>query len=300
VLTRRRLLQGLAGIAASGFSLGAYAVGIEPLMRLDVARYAITPPGWPEGLKLRIVALADIHACEPWMPTSRVAAIVDQANGLGADLIVLLGDFVGTSRLLLRKGSEIDWSSPLRSLRAPLGVHAILGNHDWWDDEEALSRQRGPTFVHRGLSAIGIPVLENSAVRLRHADRDFWLCGLGDQIAFQPVRRSRRRRVGVDDLPRVLAALTDDAPAILLAHEPDIWPEVPNRVALTLSGHTHGGQVNIFGWRPAHASELSDRYSRGHFREAGRDLVVSSGIGCSVAPVRFGVPPEIMVIELGG
>lgn len=307
MLTRRALFRGLAGLGAGLTSLGAYAVGMEPLLRLDIARYRVQPPGWPPELRLRIVALADFHASEPWMPARRIASIVDRANDLGGDIVVLLGDFVSTSRLVLKQGGDIDWAGPLKALRAPLGVHAILGNHDWWHDADAMRRLSGPTFVHRGLAEIGVGVLENDAVRLVHDGRPFWLAGLGDQMAFNvaPGRRSRpwnRRMIGwgVDDMPATIAQLADDAPAILLAHEPDAFTRVPDRFALTLSGHTHGGQVNLFGWRPASGSPGSEIYPRGHFRERGRDLIVSSGLGCSVAPIRLGVPPEIMVVELGG
>ena len=85
---------------------------------------------------------------------------------------------------------------------------------------------------------------------------------------------------------------------ILLAHEPDIFAEMPPRVGLTLSGHTHGGQVRLFGWSPVVPSAYGNRYAWGHVREGGRDLVVSGGIGCSMLPVRFGMPPEITVIEV--
>ena len=86
---------------------------------------------------------------------------------------------------------------------------------------------------------------------------------------------------------------------LLLAHEPDIFPEVPDRVALTLSGHTHGGQVRLFGWSPMVPSMYGNRFAYGHIVEEGRDLVVSAGLGNSIYPVRFGVPPEITMIELG-
>ena len=132
-------------------------------------------------------------------------------------------------------------------------------------------------------------------MRLVHGGRAFWLLGLGDQIAL--LRRPRLR--GVDDLPGTLAKITDDAPAILLAHEPDIFPKVPARVALTLSGHTHGGQVRLFGYSPVTASRFGNRYAYGHVREDGRDLVVSGGLGTSIFPVRFGVRPEIVLIALG-
>jgi predicted MPP superfamily phosphohydrolase len=307
MITRRGVLKGLLGLGASLTAFGAYAVGVEPLLRLEIARYRLTPPGWPPDLQLRIVALADIHANEPWMPPARVAGIVERANQLDADIVLLLGDYVGGRRFGFRNGRDVDWAGPLRGLRAPLGVHAILGNHDWWHDGEAMRTMQGPTFVHRGLEAIGANVLDNDAVRLEHRGRPFWLAGLGDQMAFNvaPRRRTRpwnREMVGwgVDDLPGTLAKLTDDAPAILLAHEPDVISRVPPRIALTLSGHTHGGQVNLFGWRPASGSPGSSLYPRGAYAVDGRDLIVSSGLGCSVLPVRVGVPPEIMVVELGG
>jgi uncharacterized protein len=302
MLSRRTLLKGLAGAGASFLALGAYAIGIEPMLRLEVVRHALTPPRWPAGFKLRIVLLSDIHACDPWMPLARVQSLVDTANGLGGDLVLLLGDYVSGQRLPHRDVDPAALCRILAGLKAPLGVHAIQGNHDWWEDEEAMRTGRGSTFMHRALGAAGIALLENDAVRLIHGGRPFWLAGLGDQIAFQWARRrfGFGGPAGADDLPATLAKITDDAPAILMAHEPDIFPRVPPRFALTLSGHTHGGQVNLLGWRPVAASDLSARYARGHFREDGRDLIVTSGLGCSIAPIRIGVPPEIMVVELGG
>jgi uncharacterized protein len=299
MLSRRGFLKTFAWLGLSGTSFGAYAVGVEPMLRLDIARYRITPPGWPADLKLRIVALADIHACEPWMTVERIRSLVERANALEGDIILLLGDYVAGSRLVKHYGEASEWAPVLGQLKAPLGVHAVLGNHDWWEDKTAMREASGPTIAGRALEANGIPVMENDAVRLVHKGRPFWLAGLGDQIAFTPVRR-RVPRIGVDDMTATLAKITDDAPAILMAHEPDIFPRVPQRFCLTLSGHTHGGQVNLFGWRPAAASRMSALYPRGHFREHDRDLIVSSGLGCSIAPIRVGVPPEIMVVELGG
>ncbi|MEO1695594.1 MAG: metallophosphoesterase, partial [Pseudomonadota bacterium] len=108
---------------------------------------------------------------------------------------------------------------------------------------------------------------------------------------------------GRDDLPKTLASLKDDAPAILLAHEPDIFPDVPARYGLTLSGHTHGGQVQFFGWAPKVPSIYGARYLHGRVTEADprgvdRDLIISGGIGCSGAPIRFGRPPELVVVDL--
>ena len=121
------------------------------------------------------------------------------------------------------------------------------------------------------------------------------MAGLGDQLAF---RLGNGRFQGVDNLPATLAQAVDDAPVILQAHEPDIFPEVPQTVALTLSGHTHGGQVRLFGWSPIVPSRYGNRYAYGHIHEDHRDLVVSGGIGCSIAPVRFGVTPEITLVTL--
>jgi uncharacterized protein len=301
MISRRTFLKSLLGLGASAVSFGAYAIGIEPMLAPRVVRYAVTPSGWPPDLKLRIVTLSDFHACDPWMTVERIRSIVETANGLGGDIILLLGDYVAGSRIVKKYGDSNAWGPELGRLKAPLGVHAILGNHDWWEDRIAMRNGAGPTFVHRALAAAGIPVLDNDAVRLVHGGRPFWLAGLGDQLAFVPTRRSGRR--GDDDLIGALRKLTDDAPVILMAHEPDIFPRVkslPRHVALTLCGHTHGGQVNLLGWRPVSASRLSARYARGHFREDDRDLLVTSGLGCSIAPIRIGVPPEIMVVELGG
>jgi predicted MPP superfamily phosphohydrolase len=156
----------------------------------------------------------------------------------------------------------------------------------------------GPTVAHRALEAAGIPVYENDVVRLTKEGRAFWLAGLGDQLAFLPARRFRSTgRFGADDLDATLAKVTDDAPIILLAHEPNIAPRVPARVALQLSGHTHGGQVRLLGWSPI--SPSGQQLSYGHIRK-NCDIVVSGGLGCSIMPFRFGVPPEIVLVSLGG
>jgi hypothetical protein len=299
LLTRRRLLTGFGATAASTLALGGYACAVEPMWRLNVTRYAVAPQSWPRGLKLSIAVLADIHAGEPLMPAARVAAIAERTNALQPDLVVLLGDFAASHRFQGKRVPAEAWSEALSVLRAPLGVHAVLGNHDWWDDFQAQSLGRGPTVGHRVLERVGIPVYENDVVRLRKDGQAFWLAGLGDQLAFLNRRKKGAGRVrGIDDLPGTLAKATDDAPLILLAHEPDIFPVVPDRVALTLSGHTHGGQVRVFGYSPVVPSRYGNRYAYGHVIEGHRHLVVSGGLGCSMLPVRFGVPPEIVMLDV--
>ncbi|NOT70260.1 MAG: metallophosphoesterase [Hyphomicrobium sp.] len=308
MISRRDLLKALAVLGFSGTAFGGYAVAES--LRQRVTRYAISPPGWTPGLKLRIAVLADMHICEPWMSLERVEAIVAQTNALGADAILLLGDYVVGHRLgkFSRPVAVQDWAKPLGRLKAPLGVHAVLGNHDWWDEYEVQVRRSGPTRAGLALEAVGIPVYENKAVRLVKDGRPFWIAGLGDQWAFWPdaddydsmKRRTRVRYTGVDDLPATLAQVTDDAPVILMAHEPDVFPEVPKRVALTLSGHTHGGQLRIFGYSPVVPSLFGNRFAYGHVVEDARHLIVSGGLGCSAMPVRLGSPPEIVVVEFGG
>jgi predicted MPP superfamily phosphohydrolase len=300
VITRRGFLKFLGGGVGGMMALGGYSFAFEPLVRLNVTRYTLTPPGWTPGLKLRVVALADIHACEPWMSASRIASICAHANTLGGDVTVLLGDYATGMNLVTRYVHPDEWSKALATLSAPLGVHAILGNHDWWEDKAAQQIGSGDTFGHRALRDVGIPVYANQAVRLEKDGHGFWLAGLEDQLALLPGKKwNRQWMTGLDDLDGTLAQVTDDAPVILLAHEPDIFPQVPKRVSLTLSGHTHGGQVRLFGRSPVVPSRFGDRYAYGHVVEHDRNIIISGGLGCSIAPIRFGSPPEIVVIDLG-
>ena len=308
MFTRRDVIKGLTVMGLGGTAFGGYALA-EPF-RQTVKQYALTPPGWPGGLKLRIAVLADIHAIDPWVSAERIAGIVEATNAVEADAILLLGDYVCGHRLG-RFGKAVPhsaWAGALGKLKAPLGVHAVLGNHDWWEDYEVQVREKGPVPAGLALEAAGIPVYENKAVRLMKDGKPFWIAGLGDQWAFWPKKKNydqffRRGKIdyrGVHDLPGTLAQVTDDAPVILMAHEPDIFPEVPARVSLTLSGHTHGGQVRVLGYSPLVPSRFGTRYIYGHVDEDGRNLIVSGGLGMSALPIRFGSPPEIVVVELGG
>jgi uncharacterized protein len=300
MISRRQFLRLITSLGAVGASTAAYGFTVEPLLRLHVARYNLNPPQWPKDLALKIAAIADVHACDPWMTEEHIESIVDRTNSLGADIVLLLGDYFAGHRFVTRYLDSAEWARPLAQLKAPLGVHAILGNHDWWHDREAQALGHGPTLARRALEAVSIPVYENDAMRLKHNDKPFWLAGLGDQLAFIPSRRIRpSRRIGVDDLAKTLSRITDDAPVILMAHEPDVAMRVPERVSLTLSGHTHGGQVRMLGWSPVVPSRYGAKLAYGHRREA-CDIVVSGGLGCSIVPFRLGVPPEIVLITLGG
>ena len=302
MISRRKILQGLGAFIAGGVGLGGYAFGIEPWW-VGITRYRVSPPGWPPGLKLKLAVLADIHTSEPWMPVSRVESLVERANALGADAILLLGDYTTGHRMVHRAVPDVEWARALARLKAPLGVHAVLGNHDWWNDRDVQMRMVGPPKCRPAMERAGLKVYENDVLRLEKNGQPFWIAGLGDQWAFYRNRgRKRSDRfgyIGVDDLDGTLAKVTDDAPVILMAHEPDVFPRVPQRVSLTLSGHTHGGQVQFFGYAPVVPSRYGRRFLYGHIVEDDRHLIVSGGLGCSGLPVRFGRPPEILTVEVG-
>jgi len=157
-------------------------------------------------------------------------------------------------------------------------VYAVLGNHDWWLD--------GPR-VQAALESASIPVLEDRAVEIRRGDCTFWLAGVSDYWE------------GAHDVGRALEEVPEDAAVLVLTHNPDVFPEVPARVTLTIAGHTHGGQVYfpILG-RLVVPSRYGERYAIGPIREDGRQLFVSPGVGTSILPVRFLVPPEISLLTL--
>ena len=296
MLSRRHFLRTFSGLAVAGVSTVAYGFS-EPELQLRVTRYQVSPPQWPADFNLKIAVIADVHACDPWMSLERIEKIVHHTNALGADVTVLLGDYVAGHRNVTRFIPADEWASVLAGLKAPLGVHAILGNHDYWEDRAVQREGGGTTAARRALETAGIPVYENDVQRLNKAGRPFWLAGLGDQLAF--IFASRYgiiRRRGVDDLDATLNKVTDDAPVILLAHEPDVAHRVPSRVALQLSGHTHGGQVRVLGWSPV--SPSGQRLAYGHIR-MDCDVIVSGGLGCSILPFRLGVPPEIVLVTLG-
>jgi len=296
LISRRKFLRGLLGTFLAGLFAATYGFFIEPALRLRVKRWRIAPPLWTGG-PLKIAVLADLHMGEPVVSLNRLKRIVARTNALGADVILVLGDLEAGHRFVTRPVSMKDAAEVLAGLTAPLGRYAILGNHDWWHDRAAQVRGGGANRIGGLLEAAGVPVLQNRALKLGEGAGAFWLAGLDDQLAIGIGPGPGRFR-GLDDLSGTLAGIGDDAPVILMAHEPDIFPKVPDRVALTLSGHTHGGQVRFFGWSPVVPSAYGNRYAYGHVREGGRDLVVSGGIGCSILPFRLGVVPEITLIEL--
>ncbi len=258
--------------------LGVWAFVIEP-DRLVVREETIQIAAWPKSFdRLRIVALADIHAGAPHVKTDKLRQLVAEVNRIKPDLVVLLGDFV------IQDVVGGDFMEPetiardLKELSAPLGVYAVLGNHDWWLDGER---------VRRALEGVGIRVLENDVTRIERHGASVWLAGLAD-LWTRP-----------QNIDGTLGLIPPGQTVIALTHNPDIFPRIPRGIALTLAGHTHGGQVNLpFVGRPVVPSTYKQRYAIGHVREDARDLYVTSGVGTSIIPVRFRVAPEITVLTV--
>jgi predicted MPP superfamily phosphohydrolase len=268
-----------AGAAAAG--LVAWGAWIEP-RRTVVRRRALRLPHWPRELDgLRLALVSDLHAGAPHIGLRRIAHLTALVQQQHADLVCLLGDFVDPEVTFARPLAPELVARPLGALHAPLGVIAVLGNHDWRTD--------GPR-VTAALRTAGATVLENEAVRVHAGDRSLWVAGLED-----PTER-------VPDIGAALDSVPAGEPLLVLSHDPDVFPGIPSRAALTLAGHTHGGQVNLGAPLRARVipSLFGDRYGRGHVVEDGRHLYVTSGVGTSNHPVRFARPPEIVVLTLRG
>jgi predicted MPP superfamily phosphohydrolase len=226
---------------------------------------------------LRVAVLADLHVGSPWNGVDNLERVIERTNAAGADLILLAGDYVITTVIGGTFVPPETTADALRALHAPLGVYAVLGNHDCW-----LDAPRMRTAFERA----GIPVLSDAA-REVDPSRGLWLAGIGD---FWVERH---------DVRAALADVPHDAVVLAFTHNPDVFPQVPHRVALTIAGHTHGGQVALpFVGRPIVPSAYGERYAIGHVVERDRHLFVSPGIGTSVVPVRFRVPPEISLLTL--
>ena len=274
-LRRAEVAAGAGAASAFVAGLAAWSLWIEP-RRVVVRRVTLDLPRWPSRWDgFRIALISDLHAGAPHVDLDRVARVVELAQREKPDLVALLGDYVDPEVAFGEEVAPEAVAARLAALRAPLGCIAVLGNHDWAADGE---RVRG------ALTDAGIRVLENEATALHH---DLWVAGLADPY---------HRDVDVD---AALAPVPHDAAVLLFSHHPDLFPRVPDRVALTLSGHTHGGQVAVpvarAKWTP---SRFGERYTGGHVVEDGRHLFVSRGIGTSRFPIRFGAPPEVVLLEL--
>ena len=206
------------------------------------------------------------------MTPARVGAVVDAVAAAQPDLVLLLGDYLDSTWLGRGRARPEDVAARLARLPNPV---AVLGNHDW--------RAVG-AGMWLALEAAGIPVLENAA---RPVAPGLWVGGTAEY------------RFRAPDLRATLAGVPPDAAVLLMIHDPDLFPWVPPRVALTVAGHLHGGQVNLPVLRRAMLpTRYGDRYLAGLVVEGGRHLYVSAGLGTSGLPVRFRRPPEVPLLRL--
>jgi len=221
---------------------------------------------------LRVAYLSDLHAGS-FMREAELCAIFDQVAALEPDMVCLGGDLINTfEREILM------YRAALARIHPPLGVFAVPGNHDHFYGRDISLWE---TF----LRSRGVAVLINSGVRVQHGDDTLWVAGVDDLTEGEP------------DLPAALRGHHEGEPVLLLSHHPDFfWEAAAAGVDLTLSGHTHGGQVLVFGKTPLDHTRFG--YWRGHFEESGAQLYVSRGVGVTFLPLRIGATPEIPVLRL--
>jgi uncharacterized protein len=274
----KRLRVAFAAIVLFLVGLVFWGFLIEP-GRIVVQQQTIQLANWPQPLDgLRIAVLSDIHVDNWFINEKKLRTIVERTNQLQPDLIVILGDYMSSEGWVRHRVEPEVFCPILKDLHAPLGVYSVLGNHDWW---------YSGVKVRRALEQNGIKVLDNESAQVNARGTSLWLVGLADLW-------TRPQRIG-----ETIATVPEGQPLIALTHNPDIFPNVPQRVQLVLAGHTHGGQVRfpLIG-AVIESSDYGDRWERGHVFEDNHHLFVTSGIGTSIVPVRFGLPPEIVILTL--
>jgi uncharacterized protein len=229
---------------------------------------------WPSALDgLTVAVVADLHTGAPHVNVERIVAKVSAAR---PDLIALVGDYADPTVPFGEPVAPEEVAEALGRLHAPLGTFAVLGNHDWHHFGER---------VPRALRAAGIEVLENDAVAVEHRGAVVWVAGLADM---------RERNA---DPTVALAMVPESQPLIVLTHDPDMFPQLRDRAAVTLAGHTHGGQIGLPLLRRVTAPSRHG-YTGGEVREGGGYMYVSRGIGTTGLPIRLAAPPEIAVLTL--
>ncbi|MCB0393515.1 MAG: metallophosphoesterase [Bdellovibrionales bacterium] len=251
---------------------------IEP-SSFRIAHHSISVPDLQEVLSgYKIAVIADLHTGSPYNSVDKLDEVVKKTNEENPDLILLVGDLViqGVVGGTFVAPSVI--AEHLKTLRAKDGVYGVLGNHDWWHD---------PIEIQEAMEGVGIPMLDENVRLIERGNKSFWLLGIGDYWQ------------GKHNPKKTLRSVVDERPIIAFTHNPDVFPEIPPRIPLTFAGHTHGGQVYIpLIGRPIVPSKFGQKYAIGHHVENGKHLFVSPGVGTSIIPVRFLVPPEVSIITI--
>jgi uncharacterized protein len=241
---------------------------------VEVTHPLIHIPGLPPAFDgLRLALLTDIHR-GPFMSRKRVGRLVKLTNDQQPDVIALTGDYAHRNKRYIPSV----WAE-LAALRAPLGVYAVLGNHDYWESVE---------MSLAGMARAGIANLTNRSVPLERDGQRLFIAGVDDMWAGQP------------NLAAALSGLGPDDTAILLCHNPDYVEQATDpRAKLWLAGHTHGGQVCLVPGRPlVHPSSCGLRYIAGLKSCGQTQIYISRGLGTVNPPVRWRCPAELPVIEL--
>jgi hypothetical protein len=272
---KQRILP-VASVCALGLALWGFWIEPASVHNHD---YQIDLPNWPSACDgVRVAVLADLHVGSPFNGLDNLKRVVELTINAKPDLILLAGDYVIHGVFGGKKVPPEDIGENLRRLVAPLGAFAVLGNHDWWED--------GPR-IQRALESAKILVLEDQSVVIRRDACAFQLTGLSD---FWEGARNYRA---------ALAKSNSLMPTIVLTHNPDAVPMIPKPVDLVIAGHTHGGQVYLpLIGRPIVPSKYGQRYAAGHIIENDRHIFVSTGLGTSIIPIRFLVPPEMSLLTL--
>ena len=269
--------------------VAAYAYFVEP-RRFVVVEETLAVPNWDPALNgFKVVAISDIHAGSNYAPLDRLRTVVEKANEQNADLIVLLGDYVseskrGQGRRTAQEGSDgteiripaNEIADALQGFRAKYGVFAVIGNHDRYHNE---------TKLHTELERVGINVLENEVESIAVGDRTIRLWGIEDLW--------KRRRVPTEPFD----AIIEKQNIIAITHNPDSLLIAPGGCSIMFAGHSHGGQINLPFFGPR-AWVNDQRFMDGHAEVDGKHVYVTSGVGTSVIPFRWRVPPEIAVVTL--
>jgi predicted MPP superfamily phosphohydrolase len=275
---RKWLLLGAAVVLLAAVVLG---YGYAETYRLEVKEYIFTSPDLPAAFDgTRIVLVTDIH-CGRFFSQDRVSDVVDRVHELDPDLIVLGGDFV-----FAQMENAEPCFAELARLQAPLGVFAVLGNHDHGEYDRD---DRGPQRVLEAAEKADIPVLVNQAVWVEKAGDRIRVGGVDDHSTGRP-------QLG----PIVSGTETSDF-VLLASHNPDFSERIPaGTVDLVLSGHTHGGQVTLFGLWAFHVpSEFGQKYRTGMVVNDTTTVVVSNGVGTSTfLPIRILARPQIVVVTV--
>ncbi len=272
-------------IAVAVLGVGFLTYGVVGAYRVELQRYTYADPQVPPAFDgLRIALVTDIHR-GAFFSEDRVGRLVDRVNALEADLILLGGDYVYGNT-----DYEASCFSELRRLQAPLGCYAVLGNHDYGKPQrDDGSDDEDPSLALEAISTTSIQLLDNSAVWIEREGQRLRLGGVSDH------------QMGDPRLTPTLEGTTEADLVILLSHNPDYSETLPpDAVDLVLSGHTHGGQVTLFGGYAFYLpSDYGQKYRTGVVQNGSTTVIVSNGIGSSIVPpIRFFAPPQIVEITL--